>query len=195
MNIVNYVNTQSIHLMPSLSLIHNNFSFNLLHYPQVKGTTMGTRIAPSYANHFMGSLEEDFLNSEDSKPDLWFRFIDDIFLLWIHGHDSLLLFLECLNSCCPIYVDYLPFPCHRFLMGSSLLPNALRPFKIYCAPLNLGIKMWIYRLNFAQRPIFSVLRFFNEPEIPDFVLKISIDVSRVWTREPWISRRIYWGLV
>ena len=25
------------------------------------------------------------------------------------------------------------------LMGWSMLPNALRPFKIYCAPVNLGI--------------------------------------------------------
>ena len=41
------------------------------------------------------------------------------------------------------------------LKGWSLLPNALRPFQIYCAPLNLGIRMWICRLNFVQRPIFS----------------------------------------
>ena len=41
-------------------------------------------------------------------------------------------------------------------------------FKIYCAPLNLGItKTWICRLNFTQRPIFSGLRFYNEPEIWD----------------------------
>ena len=26
------------------------------------------------------------------------------------------------------------------LMGWSLLPNALQPFKIYCAPQNLGIR-------------------------------------------------------
>ena len=83
-------------------LTHNYFSFNSLHYLQVKGTAMGTRMAPSYANLFMGSLEEDFLNSEDSKPDLWLRFIDDIFLLWTHGHDSLLLFLERLNSRHPV---------------------------------------------------------------------------------------------
>ena len=39
-------------------------------------------------------------------------------------------------------------------------------FKIYCAPANLGIsRTSICRLNFAQRPIFSGLRFFNEPEI------------------------------
>ena len=38
----------------------------------------------------------------------------------------------------------------------------------YCAPPNLGItRTWIYRLNFAQRRIFSVLRFFKEPEISD----------------------------
>ena len=45
------------------------------------------------------------------------------------------------------------------LMGWSLLPNALQPFKIYCAPLNLSItRTWICRLNFTQRPIFSCLR-------------------------------------
>ena len=87
------------------------------------------------------------------------------------------------------------------LMGWSLLPNVVRPFKIYCAPPNLGItSTWKYRLNFAQRPIFSGLRFFNEPEISDpgppgpsrriFTFwKKSIDLSRIWTREPWISRR------
>ena len=54
------------------------------------------------------------------------------------------------------------------LMEWSLLPNALWPFKIYCAPPNLGItRTWIYRLNFAQRSIFSDLWFFNEPEISD----------------------------
>ena len=54
------------------------------------------------------------------------------------------------------------------LMGWSLLPNALRLFQINCAPPNLGItRTWIYRLNFAQRPIFSGLRFFKEPEISD----------------------------
>ena len=46
------------------------------------------------------------------------------------------------------------------LKGWSLLPNALRP-------PNLGVVTWICQLNFAQRPIFSGLRFFNEPEISD----------------------------
>ena len=79
-------------------------------------------------------------------------------------------------------------------------------FKIYCALPNLGIRTWICRLNVAQRPIFSGLTFFNEPEISDsgppawslsrrtcaqdfYVLKKSINLSRVYIREPWISRR------
>jgi hypothetical protein len=53
-----------IPLIPFI-FIHNNFSYNLFHYFQVKGT----RMAPSYANPFMGSQEDDLLNSEDSKPN------------------------------------------------------------------------------------------------------------------------------
>ena len=46
-----------------------------------------------------------------------------------------------------------------------------------------------------NKPIFSGLRFFNKPEISDsgppayYVLKKFIGLSRVWTREPSISRR------
>ena len=87
------------------------------------------------------------------------------------------------------------------LKAWSLLSTALRPFQIYCAPPNLGItRTWICRINYAQRPIFSGLRFFNEPEILDsgppawspsrrtcaqyfYVLKKSINLSRVWTLE------------
>ena len=82
------------------------------------------------------------------------------------------------------------------LMGWSLLPNALRPFwDLLCSP-KLDTRTWICRLNFAQGPIFSGLRFFNEPEISRrtcaqdvYVLKNSIDLSRIWIRKPWISRR------
>jgi hypothetical protein len=52
--------------------------------------------------------------------------------------------------------------------GSHCYPMHCDLFKIYCATPNLGItRTWICRLNFAQRPICSGLRFFNEPEISD----------------------------
>ena len=59
---------------------------------------MGTRMAPSYANLFMGRLEESFLDSRNLKPLFWARYIDDIFLLWSHGHETLSSFLSSLNS-------------------------------------------------------------------------------------------------
>ncbi len=58
---------------------------------------MGTRMAPSFANLFMGRLEESFLQSQPLKPFKWFRFIDDIFLIWQHGMETLLSFLNNLN--------------------------------------------------------------------------------------------------
>ena len=60
--------------------------------------------------------------------------------------------------------------------------------KIYCAPSNLCItKTWICGLNFAQRPSFSGLRFFNVNVIPDsdFQLKLPPEDEHVTLRLPW----------
>ena len=52
--------------------------------------------------------------------------------------------------------------------GSQCSPMHCDLFKIYCVPPNFGItRTWICQFNFVQRPIFSGLRFFNEPEILD----------------------------
>jgi hypothetical protein len=40
----------------------NNFTFNGDHYLQINGTAMGTNMAPSYANIFMGKLEKHCSN-------------------------------------------------------------------------------------------------------------------------------------
>ena len=62
-------------------LKNNNFTFNNTHYIQVQGTAMGTPMAPSYACLFMGVLEQKILDKAFLKPDLWIRFIDDIFFV------------------------------------------------------------------------------------------------------------------
>jgi hypothetical protein len=41
-----------------IKLFINNFTFDGNHYLQINGTAMGTKMAPSYANIFMGDLEE-----------------------------------------------------------------------------------------------------------------------------------------
>ena len=66
---------------------------------------MGTRMAPSYANIFMASLEKQMLllhSPHNLLPFIWLRFIDDIFILWTHGCPSLTTFLQHINTFHPI---------------------------------------------------------------------------------------------
>ena len=81
-------------------LKQNYFLFNNQHYLQTQGTAMGTRMAPSYANIFMASLEKRMLlhSPHNLLPLIWLRFIDDIFMLWTHGSPSLTTFLQHINT-------------------------------------------------------------------------------------------------
>ena len=79
-------------------LFKNNFEFNGKHFLQVGGTAMGTKLAPSYANIFMGDLEEKILSKCDKKPFFWVRYIDDIFAVWTEGHESLSEFHNFINT-------------------------------------------------------------------------------------------------
>ena len=66
---------------------------------------------------------------------------------------------SCLDSCIVLY-------CFDRVVIAAQMHCGL--FEICCAPPNLGItRTWKYRLNFAQRPIFSGMSVFNEPEISD----------------------------
>ena len=59
---------------------------------------MGTKLVPSYANLFMTRFEEKYVYTYPLQPKLWKRFIDDIFLIWPHGMDSILEFINHLNT-------------------------------------------------------------------------------------------------
>ena len=58
---------------------------------------MGTKMAPSYTNLFVTKFEEKYVHTYPLQPKLWKRFIDDIFLIWPHGMDSLLKLIDHLN--------------------------------------------------------------------------------------------------
>ena len=89
-----------IHQFLEYILKENYFTFNDKLYLQKHGTAMGTKMAPSFANIFMGVLEQTILSSSPDHliPLLWKRFIDDIFLLWTHGEESFHSFIQYLNS-------------------------------------------------------------------------------------------------
>ena len=81
-----------------LVLENNNFVFNDQHYLQVDGTSMGTKMAPSFANIFMGSLEERILSNVPYKPLSWLRYIDDIDIKWNETAERLQEFLDFCNN-------------------------------------------------------------------------------------------------
>ena len=81
----------------NLILKKNNFVFNKKHYLQIQGTAMGTKMAPSYANLFMANFEETFLEHQPLQPYLYKRYIDDVLMIWTHGREELLQFIERIN--------------------------------------------------------------------------------------------------
>lgn len=98
---------QTVPTLFLMDLLHivltcNIFVFNGRYYLQEWGTAIGTRVAPTYANIFMGWLEEKLLKGwKGTIPDLWKRFIDDVFSVWKGTEQELLEFLEYINNAHP----------------------------------------------------------------------------------------------
>ncbi len=69
--------------MLKLILEGNTFKFAGRTYKQIKGIAMGTPVAPTWANLFMGKLETDALTAWPGPlPLIWLRYIDDILTLF-----------------------------------------------------------------------------------------------------------------
>ena len=84
-----------------LALTNNHFEYNDKYYHQMSGTAMGTKLEPSYAKLFMTRFEEKYVYTYPLQSKLWKRFIDDIFMIWPHGMDSLLEIIDHLNMMHP----------------------------------------------------------------------------------------------
>ena len=80
----------------------NIFKFNNEYWIQLIGTSMGTRVAPTYANIFMGKLEKEILQNcpQHLKQFLhtWKRYIDDILIIWTGTDEAFSEFFNYLNS-------------------------------------------------------------------------------------------------
>ncbi|CAF0888090.1 unnamed protein product [Didymodactylos carnosus] len=61
-----------------------NFIFDHKNYDQVNGVSMGSPLAPVMANLFMNEIEKEIDNYGGKKPDLYLRYVDDVFAV-IHG--------------------------------------------------------------------------------------------------------------
>ena len=92
------ITSKMLRSLMMLVLKCNAFSFGTSIYKQVKGTCMGTPMAPNYANLFMDRLENNIISSFRDEtglaPLVWYRYIDDIFFIWTSGEVSLNNFIE-----------------------------------------------------------------------------------------------------
>jgi len=81
---------------------HGYCQFNGQFYQQIKGTVMGTPVAPPYSNIYIAQcLESRAKQQSPDWPRIYKRFIDDGFFIWEQDEASLLAFLHMLNNLLP----------------------------------------------------------------------------------------------
>lgn len=81
-----------------INLTRNDFVFDGEFYLQVKGTAMGKRFAPAYANIFMATWEEEALAKCPKQPLHYLRYLDDIWGIWCHSEKEFEEFMAILNA-------------------------------------------------------------------------------------------------
>ena len=70
-------------------------------FRQDEGMAMGSPLSPIFANIFMEEFEQKALALAQFKPKIWWRYVDDTFVVFPHGDTKLNEFLELLNSISP----------------------------------------------------------------------------------------------
>ena len=100
LNIIRKSDRISTNLLPLIEhcLTSTYFQFQGEFFEQTSGAAMGSPILPIIANIFMEHFENQILKNASLKPSIWFRYVDDTFVIWSHGRDTLPQFLAFLNS-------------------------------------------------------------------------------------------------
>ena len=81
--------TEELLKMAEFVLKNNYFEFGNKIEQQIFGAAMETKFVQPYACIFMSDLATKFLEGQHLQPLVWLRYIDDIFLSWTHGEESL----------------------------------------------------------------------------------------------------------
>ena len=131
----NSTNESLINLLEFV-LTKNNFRFDDQHFLQIWGSSMGSKVSPSYANIYMNWFESTFVYTYPLQPIIWVRFLDDCFGIWTHGQEELDKFLTYLNGC----HDHIKFTLEsstssvNFLDTKVKLVNNAILTDLYCKP-------------------------------------------------------------
>lgn len=84
-----------------ITLKRNDFEFNNQFYFQIKGTAMGKKFAPAYANIFMAAWEEKAWDITQERPLHYYRYLDDVWGVWVHTRAEFDSWLKILNGINP----------------------------------------------------------------------------------------------
>ena len=119
----------------------NSFEFNNTFYIQTYGTAMGTRMGPSYANLFLAKFETDALSHAPQQPHTWWRFIDDIFMIWTHRRRVTHFYYLPQQYSSHYQIHFIPFSNIYFGLfwtsrSHSTSLAKLRPISILCRQTN-----------------------------------------------------------
>ncbi|CAJ0959949.1 unnamed protein product, partial [Ranitomeya imitator] len=88
----------------TIILTRNYFMFQDDFYLQIRGTAMGSNVAPPYANCYMADFEESHIYSHplfSNNVIVWKRYIDDVFCIWGGTMEALASFFGWLNTAWP----------------------------------------------------------------------------------------------
>ena len=97
---------------------------------------MGTKMAPAYANIFMGRLEGQLLKSVALRPFSRPMFIEDIDMKWSHSRETLTAFLDEANNFHPSikFTAEISTKQHVFLDTKSSLVGDTTSVDLYIKP-------------------------------------------------------------
>ena len=84
--------------LTELCLRTTYFGFEDHFFKQVDGAAMGSPLSPIIANLYMEGFENKAFASAPSLPTMWFRCVDDTFVLWPHDPNQLEEFHSHLNA-------------------------------------------------------------------------------------------------
>ena len=124
-----------VHVLQLLEILlkNNDFEFDGQLYLQIFGTAMGKRFSPHLADLYLIPLDNAIRYGFRLQPLLYFRFLDDTFLVWPHSLDDLAEFQEFVNGVIPsirvnftarlISIDFLDLTVYKF---STLGPTVLK---------------------------------------------------------------------
>ncbi|XP_011858342.1 PREDICTED: uncharacterized protein LOC105555901, partial [Vollenhovia emeryi] len=76
----------------------NDILFEGEFYEQTTGAATESPISSIIANIFMEHFENEILKKAPQKPSTWFRYVDDTFVIWKHGRETLPQFLTFIIS-------------------------------------------------------------------------------------------------